>query len=109
MFTPSMLIDVWLPGVGFVGFALAALVRSLLLVKRNHWDDALTMFGLSFAFIIMWFTILTVRLSVEDNAQATHRHNCIMYEFALQRNADPDLPDVDINPAWHKLECYSDP
>ena len=103
------MIDVWLPGVGFVGFALAALVRSLLHFKRNHWDDALTMFGLAFAFVIMWFTILTVRLSVEDNALATNRHNCIMYELALQRNADPDLPDVDINPAWHELECYSDP
>ena len=104
-----MLIDVWLPGVGFVGFAVAALVRFLLHFKNNRWDDALTMLGLSFACVIMWFTILTVRLSVEDNAHATHRHNCIMYELALQRNADPDLPDVDIDPAWHELECYSDP
>ena len=109
MFTPSLLIDVWIPGLGFVGFALAALVRSILHFRRNRWDDALNMFGLSFAFIIMWFTILTVRLSVEDNALATHRHNCVMYELALQRNANPDLPDVEIDPAWHALECYPEP
>ena len=107
MFTPSLFIDVWIPGLGF---ALAALVRSILLFRRNRRDDALNMIGLSFAFIIMWFTILTVRLSVEDNALATHRHNCVMYELALQRNANPDLPDVEAIPAaWHALECYPGP
>ena len=109
MFTPSLLIDVLIPGIGFVGLALVALVRFIIHFKRNRWDDALTMLGLSFAFIAMWFTIISVTVRTDDTVLATHRHNCIMYQLALQRNADPDLPDVDINPAWHELECYSAP
>lgn len=109
MFTPSLLIDVLMPGIGFVGLALVALVRFIIHFKRNRWDDALTMLGLSFAFIAMWFTIISVTVRTDDTVLATHRHNCVMYELALQRNANPDLPDVPISQDWLDLECYPDP
>ena len=109
MFTPSSLLEVWAPIVSFSVLALVAVVRFFVHLKYSRWDDALTMLGLVVAFSAMSFTLLSVRTWVADNEQATHRHNCIMYELALQRNANPGLTNVVIDPAWHDLECYPTP
>lgn len=92
-----------------LAFATFAIVRFSFYLTRRHWDNALTMLGLHVAFIAMVITVLMASAWVADSEQATHRHNCIMYELALQRNANPDLPNVAINPAWHELECYPAP
>ena len=109
MFTPSLLFEVWAPIVSFSVLAIVAVVRFFVHLKYSRWDDALTMLGLVVAFTAMSFTLLSVRTWVADNEQATHRHNCIMYELALQRNANPDLTDVPIDPTWDGSECYPTP
>lgn len=86
--------------------AILAIIRAFVSLNNNRLDEGLALLGL---YVALGFIILSLFASVEDNAQATHRHNCVMYELALQRNADPDLPDVEIDPAWHELECYSAP
>lgn len=99
-------INIWLLTVGILPLAVLAIIRAFVNLKNLRLDDGLALLGL---YVALGIIILSLFASMEENAQATHRHNCIMYEFALQRNADPDLPDVDIDPAWHELECYSDP
>lgn len=105
----SLPIDFWVWTLGLVPLMLFAVVRTFIHFKSRRWDVALTMLGLAYGFLAVWFTFMSVMTWVEDNERATHRYNCVMYELALQRNADPDLPDVDIDPAWHELECYTDP
>ena len=109
MFTPSLLFEVWAPIASLSVLALVAFVRSFIHLKSGRWDDALNMLGLFVAFMAMLFTLLSVRTWVADSELATHRYDCIMYELALQRNANPDLTNVVIDPAWHELECYPAP
>ena len=114
-----MTIPIWLIEVGewsygltavvLISFAFLALAKTLSHLKSKRWNAALTTAGLYVAFVATLLAFASVQERAADNVLATNRHNCIMYEFALQRNADPDLPDVDIDPAWHELECYSDP
>ncbi len=99
-------INIWVLIAGILPLAVIAIIRAFVNLKNELWDDALTLLGL---YVALGFIILSLFASVEDNALATHRHNCIMYEFAQQRNANPDLPDVPISPDWLDLECYSDP
>ena len=115
MTMPPWIIDVWFWSYPFTAlflllFAGYALFRSLVHLKNKRCDDAMTAAGLFVAFVATSFTIISVPERLADNALATHRHNCVMYELALQRNANPDLPDVEIIPAaWHALECYTEP
>lgn len=99
-------INIWVLIAGILPLAVIAIIRAFVNLKNQRLDDGLALLGL---YVALGFIILSLFASVEDNAQANHRHNCVMYEFALQRNADPDLPDVEIDPAWHELECYPDP
>lgn len=92
--------------MGLVPMAIFAIIRALVNMKNLLWDDALGLLGL---YVAAGFIILSLFVSVVDNERATHRHNCVMYELALQRNANPDLPDVPISPDWLDLECYPDP
>ena len=112
--TIPWIIEVWFWSYPFTAsflflFAGYALFKLLVHLKHKRCDDAMTAAGLFVAFVATSLTITSVPERLVDNEQAAHRHNCIMYEFALQRNADPDLPDVEIDPAWHELECYPDP
>lgn len=106
---PSLPLEFWTLTLTLFAFAISALVRFAIHLNGRRWDIALGMAGLSFTFIAMWFVIVAMPLRDADNALATHRHTCIMYELALQRNANPDLPNVTIDPAWHDLECYPTP
>jgi len=99
-------INIWVLTVGILPLAVLAIIRAFVNLKNQRFDDGLTLLGL---YVALGFIILSLFASVQDNALATHRHNCIMYELALQRNADPYRPDVDIDQAWHELECYSAP
>ena len=115
MTIPPWLIEVWLWSYVVTAFVLVSLAlfaagKCLVHLKSKRLDDALHTAGLSVAFLATSLAIALVPARAADNALATHRHNCIMYELALQRNADPDLPDVEIIPAaWHELECYTEP
>ena len=115
MTIPIWLIEVvdWSYGltvVVLISFAFLALAKSLNHLKSKRWNAALTTAGLYVAFVATLLAFASVQERAADNALATHRHNCIMYELALQRNADPDLPDVETIPAaWHELECYTEP
>ena len=114
MTIPPWLIEVWLWSYVVTAFVLVSLAlfaagKCLVHLKSKRLDDALHTAGLSVAFLATSLAIALVPARAADNALATHRYNCVMYELALQRNADPDLPDVDIDPAWHELECYSAP
>lgn len=98
--------DLWIWMLGLLPLAVFAFIRALVALKNDRLDDGLTLLGL---YVAVGFIVISVMVSAGDNALATHRHNCIMYELALQRNANPDLANVVIDPAWHDLECYPAP
>ena len=95
--------------INLLVLAIIANVTAFIHLKRKRWDDALTAVGLTVAFVATMIAVSSTLSSDADNALATHRHNCIMYELALQRNANPDLTDVPIDPTWDGLECYPTP
>ena len=115
MTMPPWIIDVWFWSYPFTAlflfiFAGYALFKLLVHLKNKRCDDAMTAAGLFVAFVATSLTITSVPERLIDNEQATHRYNCIMYELALQRDANPDLTDVETIPAaWHELECYTAP
>ena len=114
MIIPSWLIEVWLWSfvvIAFVliGLAFLALGECLNRLRRRHYGGALNAAGLFVAFIATSLAIISVPDRMASDAQAAHRYNCIMYELALQRNANPDLTDVPIDPTWDGLECYPTP
>lgn len=114
MTLPTWVSEVWfwsavISAIGLLLLAGIAYVKALKHLRRKRWDDALTAVGLTVAFVATLIAVTSVPESMGNDALATQRHTCIMYELALQRNTNPDLPNVTIDPAWHDLECYSAP
>lgn len=114
MLMPTWMSEVWIwtafiSAIGLLSLAGIAYVKALKHLKRKRWDDALTAVGLTVAFVATVIAVMSVPDRMASDALDAHRHNCIMYELALQRNANPDLTDVPIDPTWDGLECYPTP
>lgn len=106
MVTELLPIGEWIWILGLLLLAAFVVIRAYINIMSGRIDVALSQLGI---YVAAGFIILSLSVSVADNALATHRHNCIMYELALQRNANPDLTDVPIDPTWDGLDCYPTP
>ena len=106
MTTVLLPIGEWIWTLGLLLLAAFAAIRAYANIMSGRIDVALSLLGL---YVAAGIIILSLSVSVADSELTTHRHNCIMYELALQRNANPGLTNVVIDPAWHDLECYPTP